>query len=663
MSMPKGERVIFAHIAADIFDYVAARTSNHASEGLGEIVDLILAEFGVRLDFAELAGERPARDIIAAAASLIRHHVPGRRVHGLDARLAWLVGIVDGSELDLKILSLLARTRLYTPYEHICGFFMGRPASSGEMHLDTLAALCRVSHHSVRSRLEPGSPLLDAGLVSDCRGGEWSTGDFAQRVALMRSTKPETLARNLLGRAPAPTLEWQDFVHLEELGDLARKLVAASASRGVGSNILLYGVPGTGKSEFARVLAQQCDLHPVWVGVADENGQEPNRSERLAHLAVARSLVRHSRRHLLIVDEAEDIMVHHNANFDRGSKFYLNNMVDKTTCPTIWIVNDPQALGSPIVRRMTLAIRFDLPGRRTRQRIAERIAREERLKLAPSELTTIAEIDASPAVARNAIRAAAWTSGEARTAVLAAQSVQSALTGRCAIKAPANALFDPRLSCASTDLDDLVERLTRSPSNAWSILAFGPPGTGKSALARHLADRLGREVVEKRGSDLLSKWVGGTEKRIAEAFRQAADRRALLIIDEADSLLRDRQLAQQSWEATMTNEMLTWMEAAQTPFFATTNLKRTLDPATARRFSLSIEFFPLTAEQTNILYNRYFGVPAPAELARIPDLTPGDFAQIASRFEILGGWSNGKAIEALAAAAAERVGAAPIGFR
>lgn len=661
--MPRGERIIFAHNAADILDYVAARTIHHASEGLGEIVDLILGEFGVRLDFAELAGERPARDIIAAAASLIRHHVPRRRPQSLDARLSWLVGIVDGSELDLRILSLLARTRLYTPYEHICGFFLGRPASSGEMHIDALAALCGASHHSVRNRLEPGAPLIDAGLVSDCRGGEWSTGDFAQRVVLMRSTKPEALARSLLGRAPAPTLEWQDFEHLGEIGDLAVKLVAASAQLGRGSNILLYGVPGTGKSEFARVLAGQCDLHPVWVGTCDENGREPDRSERLAHLAVARSLVRHSRRHLLIVDEAEDIMVHHDANFGRGSKFYLNNMVDKTTSPTIWIVNDPRMLGSPIVRRMTLAIRFDLPGRPARQRIAARIAREERLKLAPADIASIADIDAAPAVTRNAIRAAAWTNGEARTALLAAQSVQSALTGRLQLKTPGSALFDPKLSCASVDLDDLVKRLSHSPSNGWSILAFGPPGTGKSALARHLAEQLGREVVEKRGSDLLSKWVGETEKKIAEAFRQAADRRALLIIDEADSLLRDRHLAQQSWEATMTNEMLTWMEAAQTPFFATTNLKQALDPATARRFSISIEFFPLTNDQASRLYTRYFGVPAPRELARISDLTPGDFAQIASRFEILGDWSDRRAVEALAAAVADRVGSAPMGFR
>jgi hypothetical protein len=52
-------------------------------------------------------------------------------------------------------------------------------------------------------------------------------------------------------------------------------------------------------------------------------------------------------------------------------------------------------------------------------------------------------------------------------------------------------------------------------------------------------------------------WLGESEKTIAGAFEEAADLRAFLIIDEADSLLRDRLAAQHSWEITQVNEMLT----------------------------------------------------------------------------------------------------------
>ncbi|MHB8530708.1 MAG: AAA family ATPase [Caulobacteraceae bacterium] len=62
-------------------------------------------------------------------------------------------------------------------------------------------------------------------------------------------------------------------------------------------------------------------------------------------------------------------------------------------------------------------------------------------------------------------------------------------------------------------------------ARAISFCLHGPPGTAKSAFARHLAGRLGLDVVEKRASDLLSMWVGETEKGIARAFEEAADER------------------------------------------------------------------------------------------------------------------------------------------
>jgi hypothetical protein len=52
-----------------------------------------------------------------------------------------------------------------------------------------------------------------------------------------------------------------------------------------------------------------------------------------------------------------------------------------------------------------------------------------------------------------------------------------------------------------------------------------------------------REALDRRYSDLISSYLGDSEKAIARAFEEAADRRAFLILDEADSLLRDRAAA------------------------------------------------------------------------------------------------------------------------
>ena len=61
-------------------------------------------------------------------------------------------------------------------------------------------------------------------------------------------------------------------------------------------------------------------------------------------------------------------------------------------------------------------------------------------------------------------------------------------------------------------------------------------------------------------------WLGGSEQAIAAAFAEAAEKRALLLVDEAEALLLDRQAAVRAFEASQVNEMLTWMERHPLPF-------------------------------------------------------------------------------------------------
>jgi SpoVK/Ycf46/Vps4 family AAA+-type ATPase len=137
-------------------------------------------------------------------------------------------------------------------------------------------------------------------------------------------------------------------------------------------------------------------------------------------------------------------------------------------------------------------------------------------------------------------------------------------------------------------------------------------------------------------SDLISKWVGESEKKIAAAFRRAESENGLLLIDEVDSFLQDRAHARQSWEVTMVNEMLTRMETYSGVFIASTNLMGGLDPAALRRFDLKVCFDFLLPEQAALLLARYLArlglEPATAaELGRLQslrNLTPGDFASV-----------------------------------
>ena len=289
---------------------------------------------------------------------------------------------------------------------------------------------------------------------------------------------------------------------------------------------------------------------------------------------------------------------------------------------------------------MALAVEFREPGKAVRRRIAERAAKKRRVRLDADGLDRLAALPAAPALIDAGLRAAALAGGGAATAVRAATSLVEA-TGRT-LPPPAQrgaAPFDPALSSADTDLVVLAERAVAAHergAHGLSFLLSGPPGTGKSAFARHLAERIGIEVIDRRASDLLGMFVGESEKRIRAAFREAADAGAMLVIDEADSLLADRGGAQRSWEVTQVNEMLTWMERHPAPFAMTTNAAQALDPAALRRFVHKVRFQAMTPGQIALLFERSFGRPAPAAATRLDPLTPGDFAVVARRADVLG---------------------------
>jgi SpoVK/Ycf46/Vps4 family AAA+-type ATPase len=126
-------------------------------------------------------------------------------------------------------------------------------------------------------------------------------------------------------------------------------------------------------------------------------------------------------------------------------------------------------------------------------------------------------------------------------------------------------------------------------------------------------------------------YLGESEKAIAAAFEEAADLRAFLILDEADSLLRDRREARFSWEITQVNEMLTWMERHPQPFACTTNALNLLDSAAARRFLFKVRFLPMTSDQIAAAYRQMFNADAPASVLTLRGLTPGDFTVVARK--------------------------------
>ena len=73
------------------------------------------------------------------------------------------------------------------------------------------------------------------------------------------------------------------------------------------------------------------------------------------------------------------------------------------------------------------------------------------------------------------------------------------------------------------------------------VLLYGPPGTGKTMIAKAIANEVGAKFYAVKGSDIVSKWVGESEKNINSLFEEANKQdRAIIFIDEMDNLLGKR---------------------------------------------------------------------------------------------------------------------------
>lgn len=121
-----------------------------------------------------------------------------------------------------------------------------------------------------------------------------------------------------------------------------------------------------------------------------------------------------------------------------------------------------------------------------------------------------------------------------------------------------------------------------------SILLYGKPGTGKTMIAEAIAGVLGRDLLKLDGGDLQSNIPGQMERNIKANFEKARELEAVILLDECDSLLYNRDSVG-SVIAAEINVLLTEIENFDGVIIMTTNRIRKLDPALARRIIAKIE--------------------------------------------------------------------------
>jgi SpoVK/Ycf46/Vps4 family AAA+-type ATPase len=479
------------------------------------------------------------------------------------------------------------------------------------------------------------------------------TADYESDAAMMATfTRP----------AKATELVLQDYPHIDQDARyLIALLNAASKGQEKGVNVLIYGPPGTGKTEFAKLIAKQAGCELYEVDCLDREGNSLSGKERYRSLQVSQAFLKGREQAALLFDEVEDVfppigqeMLNLFGAEDArgaavGGKAWINHTLEQNPVPTIWISNAIAQIDPAYRRRFQFHLELVNPP----QRVRENIARKYLGELGVSE-AFITEISARKQVTPAQIQSAM------RFACLARQSIDEPIEALLlkqldrADKAlglqdkkdefrPIVTSYDLRLLNIETryPVERIITSLKARPRA--TLCFYGPPGTGKTALAEQIAKSMEKPLMIKRASDLMSKYVGETEQQMAKMFNDAQAEGAILLLDEADSFLQNRQMAQRNYEVSEVNEMLQGMERFDGIFICTTNLFDRIDEAALRRFSFKIRFKPLTAEQREAMFIAEALDTKPEALTddlrkrlnKLEFLTPGDFAAVRRQIVLL----------------------------
>jgi SpoVK/Ycf46/Vps4 family AAA+-type ATPase len=415
-----------------------------------------------------------------------------------------------------------------------------------------------------------------------------------------------------------------------------------------GANLLLVGPPGVGKSEYARALCASAGRQAVRPRRLPDDDLSKLRPQ--LH-SIVRLL---SREHVLIVDEADAVLSSGASLFGAflggSEKGWINNLVDSHSRTVIWIVNSAERIDPSTRRRFDYSVAFRDPEPHERELQWQHLLSRHQVSdlMEPEDISQFARAyEVGPGAIDRCVRAAAQVGSSFVSVLPQVLERHISLTRRGRkIATGHEQTFDPSLSKADVDLRETTRVLGElhqmrrsqprmSRDQGTTLLLSGPPGTGKTAYASYLAIELSVPLISRRASDLLSPYLGVTEKNVAAAFSEAEERDGILLIDEADSFLRSRESAHRSWEVTQVNEFLTQMESFRGTLICCTNYVRSLDSASLRRFSWKITFSPPDATGRRALFQRYFSAPldepAASALDRLDGLVPADFALVVRR--------------------------------
>ena len=561
--------------------------------------------------------------------------------------LASLAEFLQLNSVEQELLRFAMHLRSEGPMQDL---FNCLPKSDLQRTAAIMADLLKQPKNEILSALKKGSKLDAYGLIDRnyrldgvqdyLAWGE--TLDFDEFVT--QPLNEYALLKSCTEIPQVPSLQLDDFVHIARMKEMMLAyLQQALKHHQKGANLLIYGVPGTGKTEFAGLLAQTLGISAYNITYMDSDGDVVKAERRLNYSRLAQTLL-NGKQALLIFDEIEDVF--NGSLMDRSvaqkNKAWTNQLLENNNVPMIWLSNSVNSIDAAFLRRFDFVFQMpDLPLKNKSALISQLAGG----KLTAEYVQHFAKVRSlSPAILTRVFNVANTVDNGKKAfpeilLTLFNETLQA--QGKKKIEPLVESKLSYQLDWVSCNenIHKISEGLMRTKKGR--ICCYGPPGTGKTAWSAWLAEELDMPLLLCKGSDLLDPYVGGTERNIAEAFESAKRDNCLLVLDEVDTFLFSREGSDRSWERSQVNEMLTQIERFEGLMMVSTNLIEVLDPAALRRFDLKLKFDYLTLSQRLDFAKQQaeiLGLPLLSEedLSQIESLnllTPGDFAAVARRHQ------------------------------
>ena len=580
--------------------------------------------------------------------------VPAKIKKALDdvSSVQFAVDTLKLSEDEAKVLQVAFRMQSIKELYAVCNDFF---RNDDFTRFDMYSKCSGKSQKEIRMLLKNDQKLKAYGLID-------SDGDMDEDAmdAIYEKDMRLYFTDIVKNEKSVKAYETNSFSVSEEQTDVAVQLLKSKNA----CNILLYGAPGAGKTEYAKALIKQAGLTmTTYKNELEVSDKDDADAKALSRLNCYLSLKKGDS--VLVVDEAENVLQTREFSFfgmslSSSQKGTVNKMLETSENKCIFIVNYTTEMDESTLRRFTYSIKFQAMPKETLRSIAAE-------KLKPVNMPAVLKNDildmcgkykitgASVDNVVKAISSLDYQKGKEDKvrkdikSVLEANS--SLLYGKTKMRDAVKKSYDLSVLNTSVSAAEIIEMLKTAElykkenqneenSEGVRMLFYGLSGTGKTELARYISTVLGKPLLLKRCSDLLGPYVGQTERLIAEAFEEAESTDSILLFDEADSFFADRAGAKQSWERTQVNEFLTQMEEFSGICICTTNLRKIMDPAMQRRFHIITEFKALNEDGITTLLKSFFGKykfndGQIQELAKFNTVTPGDFGSLKNKMRFI----------------------------